>query len=145
MSAENIQYFVSALIKTAVKYARNFGQDLDFTRESINTVEKILDYYHCLQNSPMDQKLSERQIDSMAMIWGAYIGEVMRREIGPDCIWVREDVFGDGDIFHIRVAGKDVRAFPLDKALKRMLNGPKEHIGPFFDFGVMMFIKEINQ
>lgn len=130
----NVQKEIDSLCEHAVAYAESFGVILDYSRTSIKEIEKILDYYsRDLAGRSHDEKPTERQIWSMAMIWGAYIGEVLRREIGQNCSWCFEDVFGDGEVLHIRLLNKDFRAFPIDKVYKRFINGSEDNVCSFFD------------
>lgn len=81
----------------------------------MNQLYKILDYYfEEIKNCVEDEKPTEQQIWSMAMIWGAYIGEVMRRELGPDYIWTDEEIFEETTP-HIR---KSTRALELSLLIK---------------------------
>ncbi|GMA97773.1 hypothetical protein [Pelosinus sp. IPA-1] len=134
-----IQEQMSSLANTAVRYAQKFNEKLDFSRESIKVVEEILEYYfQDLQNCAADEKPSEEQVWSMALIWGAYIGEVMRRELGPDYIWSNEEKFEEKTP-HILKVGKSQCAFPINKVHKRLLNGPEDNIVSFVDVLIDVF------
>lgn len=128
-----VQEQMSNLAKTAVRYAQSFNEELDYSKESIKAVEKILDYYSKdLQNCAADEKPTEKQIWSMALIWGAYIGEVMRRELEPDYVWTDEESFEERTP-HILTVGKNERTFPINKVYKRLINGPEDNVVSFVD------------
>lgn len=108
MTPSEIMESIDHFCNTAISWARSFDKSLDFTDGSIGEVEAILDFYHRdLVRS--DEKPTQDQIWSMAVIWGAYLGEVMRRRIGEPCGWICED----GE-FLLEAAG--AKANPIGKA-----------------------------
>lgn len=124
------------LAQVAVRYAQSFDEELNFSKESIESVDKILDYYfEDLKNCAEDEKPTEQQTWSMAMIWGAYIGEVMRRELGPDYIWTDEEIFEETTP-HIRKVNTSIRTFPINKVYKRLVNGIEDNVVSFVDVGI---------
>ncbi len=77
---------------------------------------------------------------SIALVLGSYIGEVFIRN-NPDlnCEWSYEDVFGDGGaVLHLKVSDK-TRAFPIDKVVKRLTNGPEDNVKFFYDIAKKKF------
>lgn len=99
-----------------VKYAQSFSVELDYSKESLSAVEEILDYYsHDLQSCIEEEKPTENQLWSMATIWGAYIGEVIRRELGSDFIWTDKEAFGNKTP-HVQSTRTEVGTFPDTKA-----------------------------
>lgn len=128
-----VQDQMSNFAKTAVEYAQSFSEELDYGKESLAAVEKILDYYsHDLQCCTVEEKPTENQVWSMATIWGAYVGEVMRRELGPDFIWTDEETLGN-KIPHIRNTRTEAETFPIDKAYKRLVSGTENNIVTYFE------------
>ena len=119
--AESIDHYCS----TAIAYAQSFGKRLDYSDDSIDDVEEILDFYH-QELVRTEEKPTQNQIWSMAVVWGAYLGEVMRRKMGEPCGWM----FEDGE-FHLEAAG--AKAYPMGKAYKRIVNGPEDSVVSFFD------------
>jgi hypothetical protein len=73
----SIQLIAEAYALDAVDIAKqNFNIDLDWTEESIKTVETILDKLHC---SLKKAKPSEEHILQFVKAFGSYIGEVYRK------------------------------------------------------------------
>ena len=64
--AESIDHYCS----TAIAYAQSFGKRLDYSDESIDDVEEILDFYH-QELVRTEEKPTQNQIWSMAVVWGA--------------------------------------------------------------------------
>lgn len=58
----------------AVGYAKSFEKEFDYSENSINDLEEILDYY---SKNAAQSKLTEIQIWSMAPIFGSYLETVM--------------------------------------------------------------------
>jgi hypothetical protein len=119
--AESIDHYCN----TAVAYAQSFGKHLDYSDDSVGDVEQILDFYH-RDLARSEEKPTLNQIWSMAVVWGAYLGEVMRRKIGEPCGWI----FEDGELL-LEAAG--AKANPMGKAYKRIVNGPEDNVVSFFD------------
>jgi len=129
-----IQDQMRSFAGTAAKYAESFNVELDYSKGSISEVEKILDYYsQDLKNCNPEEKPTEKQIWSMATIWGAYIGEVMRQELGLDYQWTNEEAFGNRTP-HIRKA--KMGTFPIDKVYKRLVNGVEDNTVTYFDISM---------
>ncbi|WP_159888680.1 hypothetical protein [Paenibacillus puerhi] len=125
---------------TAIRYAKSFGKSLDYSESSISDVEEILDYYskdlkpgffNSIVRSITGKKPTTNQIHSMATIWGAYIGEVIRIHNSDKCNWYYENVWGDGELLHLKIG--EMKAFPIDKVIKRLINGPEDSVVSFFD------------
>jgi hypothetical protein len=86
---------------------REKGYRLDYSEASIVEVERLLTDWTV--ETPEGPHVDDNLASIAAMI-GAYVGEVMIRNLGG--YWTRwED--------YIAVKGPEVYAFPLDKAIKR--------------------------
>jgi competence protein ComEC len=78
---------INSEMKAAADYAirsakEKFGQELDFSDQSIDKLENLLDQaYQSLSNLPKDEKTSNA-ISMAANIWGSYLGEFMRLKWG---------------------------------------------------------------
>ena len=115
----------------AVNLAQTTSQQkLDFSEDSIKTLEKILDAIHksiprdVLQKRIKGVAVSEI-VDQVCNTYGAYIGEVMRRNIGGE--WMLDDKFSPGQkIVSLRVG--HLQTFPSSKVLKRILDGPGDDV-----------------
>ncbi|WP_027629393.1 hypothetical protein [Ruminiclostridium cellobioparum] len=46
--------------------------------------------------------------------------------------WVYEDEFGTGAVLHIKVDNNN-RVYPIDKAFKRLKNGPEDNVVSFYE------------
>jgi len=64
------------------------------------------------------------------LIWGAYLGQMLREHVNRSLNWVNEDVFDDGKIIHLKSG--EYRIFPIDKVYKRLLNGKEDNIISFY-------------
>jgi len=125
--------------KTAIEYGKSFGKNLDYSETSIEDVEEILDFYskdlnpgfvRSLVRKVTGKKVTEKQLQSMSTVWGVYLGEVVRVHNSSNCNWYVEDVFGDGKVLHLQIG--QLKAFPIDKVIKRLMNGPEDSIVSFY-------------
>ncbi|EMS69181.1 DUF3806 domain-containing protein [Ruminiclostridium cellobioparum] len=132
---------IDKLSEKAVQYAREFSKNLDYSESSIGAVEEILEYYHNdlkghfiknILRKIKKEAPTDSQIWSMATIWGVYIGEVICKNSSNRCKWVYEDEFGTGAVLHIKVDNNN-RVYPIDKAFKRLKNGPEDNVVSFYE------------
>jgi hypothetical protein len=131
MMNEDVVKYANHLSSKAVEYGKSFSKRLDFSSDSIKDIEEILDYYsNDLKKAPPNEKPTHKQIWSMASIWGAYIGEVIKKRINNNCEWSTEEFMGS-NVLHLKIVSD--RIFPLDKAYKRLVNGKEDNICSFFD------------
>ena len=124
------------LAEQATIMARDLhGITLDYSEASVEHVEAILDSLHH-QNRPGPlgwlsrrggARLDERKLYGVALMYGAYLGEVMRRHWGGT--WV-EDLPEDQPWYTIQFGTTSL--FPINKAHKRLVNGEEDHVGVFF-------------
>lgn len=117
----------------AVAYAAQNNIQLDFSRESVERVDEILEVYH--------QHLSEysgeegaNTLWDLAVHFGVYLGETMLR------LRLREQGYewyiSDG----LPVLQKDERnqMSPISKVHKRILNGTEDNVGHFCDVAFLI-------
>jgi hypothetical protein len=99
--------------------------NLDYSRESIKEVDNILALLHRLysDDGTPEWRPSDADLKMAAMMFGGYIGEVLRREVGGT--W--QIVEGSPAISTAKGS-----AFPVDKVFKRMTNGPEDDVAFFF-------------
>ena len=123
----------------AVKYATGFGKELNYSEDSVKDVEGILGFYSedlhpgflkKMMRKFLKENPSDAQISSMAIVWGSYIGEVFKRNAPVPCEWSVENVFGDGEVLHLKAG--DSRLFPIEKAYKRLINGAEDSVWSFY-------------
>lgn len=124
---ETLEEIVEKLGDRAVEYAKSFDKNFDYTEYSIKGLEEILEYY---SNDLIVSSPTENQINSMSLIWGIYLGIVLKIHINSDLSWVKEDV-GDGEIIHLK-SGEN-RIFPIDKVYKRLVNGREDNVISFYE------------
>jgi hypothetical protein len=111
------------------------GITLDYSESSVEQVEAILaSLYH--QNRAGlfgwisrrgGPRLDERQLYGIALMYGAYLGEVMRRHWGG--AWA-EEMPEDQPWYTLQFGSTGL--FPINKVHKRLLNGEEDHVGVFF-------------
>lgn len=76
-SPENIDNYMASLSAQAVKRAgSSYGVNLDYSPDSVKDVERILATKYEMQKA---HSMAEIEIVEAAHLWGAYIGEVMKR------------------------------------------------------------------
>jgi hypothetical protein len=116
---------IVAQSQAAVKSGKlTFGEALDFSAESLEGVERIMNKLHKqAKEAPADQKLTEAQITELSKLWGIYVGEVIRRYYGGQ--WSLVDGVPD-----LALGGK--QASPLAKVRKRIADGPMDNLKYFF-------------
>lgn len=116
---------IVAQSQAAVKAGKlEFGEALDFSSESLEGVERIMNKLHKqVKEAPADQKLTEEQITELSRRWGIYVGEVIRRYYGGQ--WALVDGVPD-----LALGGKN--ASPLAKVRKRIVDGPMDNLKYYF-------------
>ena len=107
--------------QAAADHARaDFGQKLDFTAESIDSLDDILVR---VGESP------ELDIDFEVRLWGAYLGEVLRRRYAGS--WeMTQYPGGVSAVPAVDLRGS--RLFPLMKVYRRLTEGEEEDLRTFF-------------
>jgi hypothetical protein len=99
---------------------REFHQKLDFTSESIDSLDEIL---VLVGESP------ELDLDFEVRLWGSYLGEVLRRRYAGN--WEMTQYPGAA----VAVPAVEVRAsrlFPLLKVYRRLTVGEEEDLHAFY-------------
>lgn len=120
---------------SAVKHARKYwSTELDYSPNSIEEVELILARMH--ESLPRNRFLkllkrgpSEEQMAQLAIAYGAYIGEVFRREFGGE--WSKEQIMGQQDVLSLKFTSQNM-IFPAGKVWKRLQNGDEDNVWAFF-------------
>jgi hypothetical protein len=105
----------------AMKLTRkHFVSELDFSESSVEELETLFDQVRFAWpggNSP-------ETIEQLTQLWGAYLGEVIRRHCGGQ--WIERE--GGA----VALQGEKTTLYPHDKVRKRLLNGPKENIWEYY-------------
>ena len=99
---------------------RDFRQKLDFTSESIDALDDIL---VLVGESP------ELDLDFEVRLWGAYLGEVLRRRYAGS--WEMTQYPG-GAVAVPAVELRGSRVFPLMKVYRRLTVGEVEDLRAFY-------------
>jgi hypothetical protein len=107
--------------RAAADLARSdFQQKLDFTSESIDSLDEIL--VHVGDNPEID-------LDFEVRLWGSYLGEVLRRRYAG--AWEMTPYPGGvAAVPAVDVRGS--RLFPLIKVYRRLTMGEEEDLHSFF-------------
>jgi len=126
----SIERFLTAAQEHA---ERVYSTQLDFTERSIGDVELILGRLSESIPHGRFQKLirkqpSPEQIAHIAMIYGIYLGEVLRRKLGGE--WRLESVDGQKTIGLRLPAGTTV--YPASQTYRRLMSGAAENVEIFF-------------
>jgi len=105
----------------AVKTAKMASDEsLDFSAESLDALERILSALHTRHKTqPSDESVA---IDSQ--VWGAYLGEVIRRRFGGQ--W---SIAPDG---RHQLALSGWTSYPVDKVRKRITDGAMDNVRVYF-------------
>lgn len=97
-----------------------FRQELDFTPDSVDTLDEIL---VLVGESP------ERDVDFEARLWGSYLGELLRTRYAG--FWEMTQYPG-GTMAMPAVDVRGSRLFPLMKVYRRLTTGEEEDLRSFF-------------
>jgi hypothetical protein len=121
------------LADKAVTLARNqYQTKLDFSEESLQLVERILAklsrdipkgfFGRLLKRGP-----TQKQIEAICELLGAYIGEVIRRKW--DGTWRMDSSFG-ATLPALSVLGGDI--YPTNKVWKRLVDGDGDNVWAYY-------------
>lgn len=124
---KNVQMIAEAYALDAVDFAqKNFQIDLDWSDESVERMEAILEVFH----NQLDQaKPPEETIMQFAKMFGSYVGEVFRRNHGAT--WGLVNL--DHDSFPGLQSDRNALNFwPWGRARNRMVNGPEDNIWHYY-------------
>ena len=108
------------MAEKAVGLGSKTGMALDYSEQSILALDKHLGQLHEFLKSPQS-KWTENGKWSYAMVYGAYVGEVIRRAAGGE--WIAGTLASKPKL----LVG-NVEMSPPTKVLKRMENGIEDHL-----------------
>jgi len=112
---------MEAYAQAAVECAkREFKQKLDFTAESIDTLDEIL---------VLAGESPELDVDFEARLWGSYLGEVLRQRYAGS--WEMTQYPG-GVVAVPAVDVRGSRLFPLMKVYRRLTVGEEDDLSAFY-------------
>ena len=98
-----------------------YRQELDFSAESINSLDEIL---VLVGEDP------EIDLDYESRLWGSYLGEVLRRRYAGS--WEMTQYPG-GVVAVPAIEVRGSRLFPLMKVYRRLTMGDEEDLGSFYN------------
>ena len=104
------------------------GYRADFTLASLSEIDRFFDE-HSRDGQPVAGGLLSESTGSRLFALGSYVGEVIRRNAGGE--WVGDDSDPKAEInieFHLP---SGVIAWPVQRAMKRLINGSEDGIAPY--------------
>jgi hypothetical protein len=122
LAEELLGYAESAVLTAATRW----GLILDFSEKSLEGVEQVLSRFHEAARCAAGATPAET-VRRAAIVWGTYVGEVLRRHLGGR--WTNTPVPPQGPVLRLRIGNAEV--YPLRKVEKRILEGPGDAI-PFY-------------
>ena len=121
-----------ALAAGAVDYGTQLGKTLDYTPGSVMALDEMLALYH---ESVDEVAPTESQLYSLALLFGCYLGECIRRAVPESgCHWVA--VEGEPVLDQ-----QGVRFGPVSKVYRRLIDCEEEGLIPYFHV-VAGFLRE---
>lgn len=121
-----------ALAAGAVDYGTQLGKTLDYTPGSVMALDEMLALYH---ESVDEVEPTESQLYSLALLFGCYLGECIRRAVPESgCHWVA--VEGEPVLDQ-----QGVRFGPVSKVCRRLIDCEEEGLIPYFHV-VAGFLRE---
>lgn len=130
MAEQELADEIAQLANLAIDAARSSGVELDYSVQSVEHVEALLDDLWRIGHPSIIRRLlgekrrSEADTEYLASILGAYIGEVFRKELGGE--WYLDTRFDPEGTAALRIRGLTI--FPLSKAYKRLVDGPGDNV-----------------
>jgi hypothetical protein len=123
-SPENMDKYMASLSAQAVKRAgSSYGVNLDYSPDSVKEVEKILAAKYELQKA---HPMAETEIADAADLWGAYIGEVVKR-VHP-AHWVRDSDVAGKNALPIVYEDHSGESYPCAWVYRRLKNGDEDNV-----------------
>lgn len=144
--APTVTDMMVAYAQDAVDMAKaNFGEDLDYSERSIQTVEKCLAQLHDALPKGFFGKLFKRgpsaeDLVQVAKMFGGYLGEVFRKHHGGE--WLLEPAPGSSTPAITLQHSNGGRFFPPAKVHKRLVNGPEDDVWMFYRVLTREYIRE---
>ncbi|MDF2922952.1 MAG: hypothetical protein K0R57_1866 [Paenibacillaceae bacterium] len=126
MTQHAVKDMMIAYSEDAIEIANKMGIELDYSEESLKLVNDILEKYY--QGIPKGIKKlftkgpSNEQIVQMSKVWGGYVGEVIRRNLGGE--WGMSKNFENA----VSLMVNSAEVYPPAKVNKRIMNGKEDDI-----------------
>jgi hypothetical protein len=123
-ASENVDQDMVSLSAQAVERARSsYGVTLDYSPDSVKQVETLLATKYELQKT---HPMTEQEIADAAHLWGAYVGEVIKR-IHP-AHWVRDSQVAGKDALPIVYEDNSGESYPCAWVYHRLKNGEEDNV-----------------
>lgn len=124
MSDQALAEQMAADAADAVQLAdSHFDESLDFSEASVSVIERMVEDVEY----SLPEGRSPGNISLLCRLWGAYIGEVFRRNLGGE--WLKwKDQYGEAIAFKCN----NVTVFPHDKVRKRFAQGTEHHLAAYY-------------
>ena len=128
-STEQVEGFMIGYANEAVDIAKDMGITLDFSETSIKHVDDALEK---VRQEYLKTKKKEG-VWGLSIMFGAYIGEVMRRG-DRKAYWLRDHPSVGEATFPLFLGADDNCVFPTSWCYKRILNGSEDNVVSKFRF-----------
>ncbi len=124
---EQFKEIAGSIAEEAVSYAKKSGIELDYTVESAKNADVILGAYHD-NIERYDGEEGKKTLSSVAVMFGAYIGEMLLREglSEKGFAWTENKGFPI-----LSTQDGKITASPITKVQKRIINGAGDGIESF--------------
>jgi hypothetical protein len=126
MGHENLEAVMQSYAEQAVAAARQQQIELDYSEESLQLVETLLDR---LQHPAAGAAPADADTEDLCKMWGGYLGEVVRRRWGGE--WVLETYPG-GNVLTVALSTPGGTVFPSLKIYRRLSQGTVENVWLFY-------------
>ena len=117
----------SAIVDARAKYSI----ELDYSSDSIEDVERILDTIH---RQHVQDPIDDAELTRLKLKWGGYIGEVIKRLRKAE--WQLDSKIGGPGSLPV-VYEKSGESFPVMWCLKRIVNGSEDNVWDKFNLLVV--------
>ncbi|PQO33258.1 hypothetical protein C5Y96_10415 [Blastopirellula marina] len=116
-----------------------YGVDLDFSPDSIQSLESILEQVH---QSHAANSISETELTRHALKWGGYLGEVIKQVQTAE--WkLNSQINGEGSL--PIVYEDESESFPVAWCHKRIVNGDEDNVWTKFTILVVNRDADLGQ
>ena len=126
----------------------NFGEELDFSERSVQVVERCLKQLRDTIPKGFFGKLvgrgpSSEDIETVAKMFGGYIGEVFRKHHGGE--WIIDETMDVHDPVIAVQHSSGGKFFPPAKAHKRITNGQEDNVWVYYQVLTREYIKRAQE
>jgi hypothetical protein len=105
---------------------RDFGWELDYSEQSLQTVEEMIERQFADWRPWRKGKAAKKNV-TIASLVGAYVGEVMIRHVGGEWGWMP-----DFDVAAVKLP-PGTWTSPPAKAQKRFVNGREDNLVAYYE------------